>query len=204
MARPRLPGGSSRRAEKSQDTTTLAAGRGRRVPAAPGQFNMVYAFGLGEVAISISGQTLARRELVHTVGPSGESARAGAGPRRARWWGYGVRTGTAGPIEEAHGRDVLVIGGGRTRAPAPGHASCCAAPRRLQARGLICGARTHGEQLLWPSWPAGGAEDNIRVQVTVDSAGPDRAGDVGVVTQPPPGRPVRPGQHPGVRVRIRK
>jgi len=72
----------------------------------PGQFNMLYAFGAGEVPISLSGAPGPGREVIHTiraVGPvTRELQRLKAGDT------VGVRGpfGTAWPVDEIEGRDV--------------------------------------------------------------------------------------------------
>jgi len=43
---------------------------------APGQFNMLYAFGIGEAAISISGDPAAPDRLVHTIRAVGKVSAA--------------------------------------------------------------------------------------------------------------------------------
>src|SRR5512137_2240345 len=74
----------------THDTVTieLAAEGGRAAPAArppafaPGQFNMLYMFGLGEIPISISGDPAKPDALVHTVRAVGAVTRALRGLRR--------------------------------------------------------------------------------------------------------------------------
>ena len=63
-----------RRVAETGDTVTLALEPppGAERPAfRPGQFNMLYRFGVGEVAISIAGDADAPGELVHTVRSAG-------------------------------------------------------------------------------------------------------------------------------------
>ena len=92
-------------------------------PSRPGQFNMLYAFGVGEVPISISGDR-ARRRRAGAHGPRGRRRveRAGAGckrgdvGRRAR-----ARSAPPGRSSEAAGSDVVIVAGGLgLRAAAPG------------------------------------------------------------------------------------
>src|SRR5262245_52358573 len=62
-----LPFGVTRRRRETADTWTLELEQlaGERVVPAPGQFTMLYAFGIGEVPISVSAGT--EGPLVHTV-----------------------------------------------------------------------------------------------------------------------------------------
>ena len=57
----------------------------------PGQFNMLYAFGIGEVAISMSGDPAQTGVFVHTVRDVGAVSGAIARLGQARW------SGCAGP-----------------------------------------------------------------------------------------------------------
>ena len=77
------------RSEETSDTVTLVLSpQGPTVPTAfrPGQFNMVYAFGVGEAAISISGDSPARRaSSTRSVPPAGSRRRCAPSSREA-WW----------------------------------------------------------------------------------------------------------------------
>jgi len=85
----------------------------RPLPFAPGQFNMLYAFGIGEVPISISGDPSQPGRLVHTI-RSGGSGDGGSLSHEARelvvvWRGP---FGTTGRLKAADGKDVVIIAGG--------------------------------------------------------------------------------------------
>jgi NAD(P)H-flavin reductase len=77
----------------------------------PGQFNMLYLFGVGEVAISICSDP-AEGPLEHTIRAVGTVTRAMA--RLAKGGTVGVRGpyGSAWPVREAEGGDLLVVAGG--------------------------------------------------------------------------------------------
>jgi len=84
---------------------------------APGQFNMLTVFGVGEVPIRLSGDPAEPRYLVHTVravgAVSGALARLGPGDP------VGLRGpfGAGWPMTEAAGRDVVIVAGGLGLAP---------------------------------------------------------------------------------------
>src|ERR1700756_5378256 len=82
-----------------------------------GQFNMLYAFGLGEVAISISGDPAEEDRIVHTI--RGVGAVSGALTRLRRGGVIGVRGpyGSCWPIGGGGGRGVVVGGRGLRLAP---------------------------------------------------------------------------------------
>lgn len=165
-------------------TITLAPARGVALGAhRPGQFNMVYAFGVGEVAVSISDDAVAPAPLVHTVRAVGQvtSALARAVPGQV----LGVRGpyGRPWPIAGAHGKDVLVVGGGLGLAPLrPLLKELLAHRDRFGRIEIIYGARTPKDLLYYPQIQSWRQRSDWRVQVTVDAAGREWYGDVGLVT----------------------
>ena len=147
----------------------------------PGQFMMLSALGAGEVPISISGDPDAPELLVHTVRAVGAATRAICAAQPGDTLTVRGPFGTAWPLQEAQGRDVLVITGGIGLAPLR------AAIRRLLADSgragrvvLLYGGRSP-DLLLYAAefddWRARGLD----VMTTVDSAGPEWVGPVGVV-----------------------
>lgn len=86
----------------------------------PGQFNMVYAFGVGEVAISIVSDPAEPHVLDHTIRVVGRvtSAIARLQPRDV----LGIRGpfGQGWPLDEAEGKDVMIVTGGLGCAPVVG------------------------------------------------------------------------------------
>ena len=86
-------------------------------PFLPGQFNMLYVHGVGEVPISISGDPAAPERLVHTIRAVGTVTRAMARLGEGDVLGVRGPYGAAWPVDLARGRDVLVIAGGLGLAP---------------------------------------------------------------------------------------
>jgi len=84
----------------------------------PGQFAMLYAFGVGEAPISISafGDDGA---VVHTVRAVGAVSAALCAAEPGDVLGLRGPFGTVWPLSAAEGRDVLVIAGAIRRAGAP-------------------------------------------------------------------------------------
>jgi NAD(P)H-flavin reductase len=148
----------------------------------PGQFNMLYAFGVGEVAISISGDPTQTDTLVHTIRAVGTVTDV---IRRQGASGVlGVRGpyGTPWPVEQAKGGDLLLVAGGLGLAPL--RSVVYHVLRNRQDFGLVAllvGARTP-EDLVYRDELATWAEQgDVEVLVTVDRAGTDWQGFVGVV-----------------------
>ena len=73
---------------------------------------MVYAFGAGEVPISISGDPSQDDRLVHTVRAVGATTRAICALERGGMLGIRGPYGTAWPLAPAEGGDVVVAAGG--------------------------------------------------------------------------------------------
>jgi NAD(P)H-flavin reductase len=149
-------------------------------PFTPGQFAMVYAFGVGDIPLSVS--AIEDGRLTHTVRAVGAISRTLHDLRPGRMLGVRGPFGTGWDLSAATGRDLLVIAGGIGLAPLrPVVIAALAAPERYGRLSVLIGARTPRDRLYVrdaESWRAAGA----RVLVTVDR--PDEAwtGDVGVVT----------------------
>jgi NAD(P)H-flavin reductase len=149
----------------------------------PGQFNMLYAFGVGESAISMSGDPDDASAMVHTVRALGPVTRAICALRPGDPIGVRGPFGAPWPVDAADGGDLLIVAGGLGLAPLRPvvyHA------RRHRARYgrvvLLVGARTPADLLFTDELAVWGA-DGIDVRVTVDRAGPDWRGRVGVVPE---------------------
>jgi NAD(P)H-flavin reductase len=152
-------------------------------PFAPGQFNMLYLFGVGEVPISISGDPEHRDRLVHTIRALG--AVTSALQRLKKGGVVGVRGpfGSAWPVEDAAGADVLIVAGGVGLAPLRPAIYAILAERGHYGRLVILyGARTPKDILYRRELQRWGSRLDIFVDVTVDRAPGDWHGNVGVVT----------------------
>jgi NAD(P)H-flavin reductase len=88
------------------------------------------------------------------------------------------------PIEDAAGRDVVIVGGGIGLAPLRGVIDAFLADRaRYGAVRIYVGARTPRDRLFVAELDALAAREDIVVRSTVDRAGADWLGRVGIVTQ---------------------
>jgi anaerobic sulfite reductase subunit B len=107
----------ARRKRETADTWTLELEPrgGEPLDLAPGQFTMLYAFGIGEVPISVSGD--ASGPLVHTVRAVGPVSQAICDSKRGAVLGVRGPFGNSWPVEEALGGDAVVIAGGIGLAP---------------------------------------------------------------------------------------
>jgi len=168
------------------DTFTLGfdlSARPGGLPFAPGQFNMLYVFGVGEVPISISGDPGQPWKLFHTVRVVGSVTGAMRALKRGAHLGLRGPFGRGWPMEEARGKDVLVVAGGLGLAPLRpviyDLVRCRAEFRRVA---VLYGARTPGDLLYRRQLERWRGRFDVRVLVTVDRAGPEWHGRTGVVT----------------------
>ncbi|MBI2221291.1 MAG: hypothetical protein HYU53_08790 [Acidobacteria bacterium] len=102
--------------EETDDTSTveLAPNNGTRVMTfAPGQFNMVYIPGCGEIPLSISGDPATRGRLLHTARAVRSVTSAMRQLAAGDVVGVRGRFGVGWPTEEAaDGKDVVIVAGG--------------------------------------------------------------------------------------------
>ena len=150
---------------------------------APGQFNMLYVFGVGEVPISISGDPTKSETLVHTTRAVGTVTNAMWKLRRGDLLGVRGPFGTGWPVEEARGKDVVIVTGGLGLPPLrPSVYQLLSRKEEYGRLVLLYGARTpedivYGREI--EQWRKG---SDIAVDLTVDRATGQWRGNVGVVT----------------------
>lgn len=159
----------------------------------PGQFNMLYVFGVGEVPISISGDPTRKGHLVHTTRAVGTVTKVmrklGVGDV------VGVRGpfGTAWPMEEAFGNDLVIVAGGIGLAPLRPALYYALANRKKYGRVvLLYGTRTPDDILYRKELENLRARFDLEVHVSVDRSSGDWSGNVGVVTNLIPKAPFDP------------
>jgi NAD(P)H-flavin reductase len=148
----------------------------------PGQFSMLYAFGAGEVPISVSGGGEAGGRVGHTIRAVGAATRTLCEIEPGAQVGVRGPFGNTWPLEDAEGGDVVIVAGGIGLAPLRLALNRLLANRdSYRAVSLLYGARTPGE-MLYPSELQRWREAGINVAVSVDSASGDWDGRVGLVT----------------------
>ncbi len=172
-----------RRHRETHDTWTLELEPvdGELLEALPGQFTMLYAFGVGEVPISISGRS--GGALVHTVRAVGAVSEAICATRPGQMLGVRGPFGNAWPLEEAVGNDLVIVAGGIGLAPLRGAVYAAIDRRReLGEVAVLYGSRTPAD-LLFTRELDRWRRDGLQVDVTVDAAGTEWRGKVGVAAK---------------------
>lgn len=175
-----------RRYRELTDTFTLemTPQSGPPLTFTPGQFNMLYAFGIGEIPISISGDPDKPDTLIHTIRTVGAVSQALTQLRRGTTLGLRGPFGRGWPVNQARGCDVVIVAGGLGLAPLRP-----AIYQLLNNRadyGNICiyyGARTPDDILFLEQLHQWRGRFDLSVDVTVDRADPGWSGRVGVVTK---------------------
>jgi len=171
---------------ETHDTFTLAMEPTDGVglpPYAPGQFSMLYVFGVGELPISISGDAKRPQRLVYTVRSVGPATQALVSRRPGDWMGVRGPFGTSWPIDAARGKDVLIVTGGIGLAPLRPAIHHILRNRDDYVRLIILyGARSPGDLLYRKELAAWARSPDTQVLTTVDYGGVNWRGRVGVVT----------------------
>jgi len=159
----------------------------------PGQFNMLYVFGVGEVPISISGNPLDPAPLTHTVRSVGAVSAALCAVKRGASIGVRGPFGSGWPVSEATGKDVLIVAGGIGLAPLrPAIYQIMAQREQFGRISLLVGARTPDDLLFAEEIQEWRGRFDLDVRATVDSASGGWRGHVGVVTSLIPEAQIEP------------
>ena len=183
----------SRAPETADTSTLLLEPLGAPVIPAPGQFNMLYAFGVGEVPISTSAGPDVGGALGHTIRDVGAVSHALVRTEPGAVIGVRGPFGTTWPLEEARGRDLVIVAGGIGLAPLrPAVYHALAHRDDFRSVCVLVGARTPADLLFLRELEDWRGRFDVELDVTVDNAGEDWHGRVGVVTQLIPRAPFDP------------
>lgn len=176
-------------------TVELESSNGQAFTFEPGQFNMLYIFGVGEIPISISGDPFSPDVLHHTTRVVGTVTKA------MRKLTVGEAIGVRGPfgtpwaVEAARGYDVVLVAGGIGLAPL--RPVLYHVLMRREEYGkivLLYGTRSPDDILFRKELEQWRARFDLDIHVTVDYGDEKWRGNVGVVTKLIPKAPFDP-QH---------
>ena len=148
-----------------------------------GQFNMLFAPGVGEAAISMSGCSDTVDEVAHTIRAAGRVTKTLRSLKRGEVIGLRGPFGKPWPASQAEGHDVLLVAGGIGLAPLrPALCHMLQHRERFGRVNLLFGARSPQDILFAKEIETWRGRFDVNVEVTVDRAGADWHGRVGVVT----------------------
>ncbi len=171
---------------ETSDTFTMELSPMRKngdVSFQPGQFNMLYVFGVGEVPISISGDPSRGKVFVHTTRAVGAVTKAMSALRRADVVGVRGPFGMPWPLQETEGSDVVLIAGGIGLAPLrPALYMLLTHRQRYGKIALLYGTRSPEDLLYRKELERWRSRFDLDIHVTVDRAHAPWKGNVGVVT----------------------
>jgi NAD(P)H-flavin reductase len=184
------------RVVENRDSATLRLHPvGEPLPAPrPGEFMMMYAFGIGEIAISVSGVPTADDvTITHTIRSVGAVSRALHDAQAGTVIGMRGPFGTSWGMAEAVGRDLVIVAGGVGLAPLrPVVLEALTNRDSYRTVTLIAGARSRDDFLFGQELHGWESEGDIDVHRTVDVPVQGWPGEVGFVTVPLRTMPLAP------------
>ncbi len=149
-----------------------------------GQFNMVYLFGVGEVAISIVSDPDKPDSLDHTIRAVGRVTRAIAGLKIGDLLGIRGPFGQGWPLADIRGKDIVVVTGGLGCAPVVGAIEYIFQRRSdFGAVRILHGVKTPHDLLYHERFETWRQHPDTKVYLTSDRADKSWQYHVGVVTE---------------------
>ena len=169
----------------SATVTLVPVGEALRSPE-PGEFMMLYAFGVGEAAISISGNpSVTDGSITHTIRAVGAVSRALHDAEPGTVVGVRGPFGTSWGLAEAAGRDLVMVAGGVGLCPLrPAVLGALAERSRYGKVTLIVGARSRADFVFAAQLEKWAEDPQIELHITVDIPVQGWRGEVGLVTEP--------------------
>ena len=152
----------------------------------PGQFTMVYAHGIGEIPISISGDpSVADGSISHTIRVVGVVSEALFNSTPGTVLGLRGPFGTSWDVGRSAGRDLVIVAGGVGLAPLRPVVLEALAHRENYGRVvLIAGARSPQEFLFRKELDDWEQRHDLEITTTIDVPAEGWTGPVGFVTEP--------------------
>ncbi len=172
---------------ETKDTFTLELQPSRGVSDfkfAPGQFNMLYIYGVGEIPVSISGDPCCNDKIIHTTRVVGAVTKAMRKLQIGDQLGVRGPFGNPWPLAQAKGKDVVIVAGGIGLAPLRPVVNYIIANRNAFGHVvMLYGTRSPQDVLFSREIQNWRKKHQIETCITVDRAAGDWDGNVGVVTK---------------------
>jgi NAD(P)H-flavin reductase len=116
---------------------------------APGQFNMLYLYGVGEVPISIMSDPEEHEGIGHTIRAVGRVTRGLAALRPGDKVGLRGPFGRGWPLQEMSGDDIVLVTGGLGCAPVVSVIHYVLRRRERYGKLVIIQGVKHADELIW-------------------------------------------------------
>lgn len=150
----------------------------------PGQFNMLYLYGVGEIPISIVSDPHYSDELVHTIRTVGRVTQEMSELQPGDHLGVRGPYGQGWPLQQARHRDVLIITGGLGCAPSVSAINYIMLRRQDFGRVCIIQGVKHSDDLIWQQqYEKWMQMKNTQVLLAADVAEHHWSWHVGLVTE---------------------
>ena len=150
----------------------------------PGQFNMLYLFGVGEVPISILAHGEANTLYAHTIRRVGRVTQGLSLLKVGDCVGLRGPFGRGWPLDKAQGKDVLIVTGGLGCAPSVSIIHHILKHRSLYGSLIILQGVKHSDDLIfkkqyneWAQLP------DVQVALAADISQPNWPGHTGLITE---------------------
>ena len=148
----------------------------------PGQFNMLYVYGVGEVPISIA-SSRSEKTVKHTIRSVGAVTMLISRLKMGDVLGLRGPFGSSWPVERSHGKELLIIAGGLGLAPLrPVILDALASAHSFKGVKILYGARTPKDLLYKYEHASWSKREGGQFLTTVDRAEEGWSKSVGVVT----------------------
>lgn len=149
----------------------------------PGQFNMLYLYGVGEVAISIVSDPKKKTLLSHTIRAVGRVTKAMQKLQVGDRLGIRGPFGVGWPLQKVKGKDVIVLTGGLGCAPSVSIINYILRRRSQYGKLSILQGVKHSEDFIFRKQYAKWQKSpHTQVYIAADQAGPKWPWSVGYVT----------------------
>ncbi len=176
------------RREESSDIFTLTLAFSDRPEFSydfqPGQFNMLYLFGVGEVPISILEHGKNDTQYAHIIRRVGRVTQGLSLLKVGDCVGLRGPFGRGWPLEAAKGKDVLIVTGGLGCAPSVSIIHFILKHRADYGRLMILQGVKHSSDLIFKKQYAAWAScPNVQVALAADVSLPNWPGHTGLITE---------------------
>lgn len=168
----------------SLDLQFTAAAPRERYAFVPGQFNMLYLYGIGEIPVSVVSDPDDPHLVRHTIRTVGRVTRALGGLPVGSRLGLRGPFGRGWPVKEAEGRDLLLLTGGLGCAPLVGVIHYVMRRREQFGHVAILQGVKHGDDLIWrEQYQAWSRVPDTEVHLAADVPSAGWQWHVGLVTE---------------------